>query len=182
MPKAASKSKSKAEFRFESVNIDSLFGVLDAVAFITPPTTRSISQFANIDPRTASKLLKNARLIGLVDSAGDDAYLLAQPYPFKGSVDRKKRVVREALLRSPILERIRQFMGLGDDLPNAMRKAMTVAGKLNYDPAAIAPLVKWAQQYDALSFEVRAERLVTEAVAAKETRHIEQSLKRVAGG
>ncbi|MFZ0863841.1 MAG: toll/interleukin-1 receptor domain-containing protein [Candidatus Sulfotelmatobacter sp.] len=175
----AAKPKSKAEFRFESVNIDSLFGVLDAVAFITTPTTKSISQFAGIDPRTAGKLLKNARLIGLIDSAGGDSYLLSQPYPFRGTSDQKRRVVREALLRSSIIEKIRQFMGLGDNLPNAMRKAMTVAGELNYDPSAIAPLVKWAQQYDALSFEVRAERLVTEAVAAKETRHIQHSQQRV---
>lgn len=179
MKNGPTKSRSKANFRFESVNIDSLFGVLDAVAFITSPTTKSISQFAGIDPRTAGKLLKNARLIGLIDSAGGDSYLLSQPYPFKGTSDQKQRVVREALLRSPIIEKIRQFMGLGDNLPNAMRKAMTVAGEMNYDPAAIAPLVKWAQQYDALSFEVRAERLVTEAVAAKETRHTQHSQQRV---
>jgi hypothetical protein len=66
------------------------------VAFITAPTTKSISQFAGIDPRTAGKLLKNARLIGLIDSAGGDSYLLSQPYPFKGTSDQKQRVVREA--------------------------------------------------------------------------------------
>ena len=92
--KNATSSKSKAEFRFESVNIDSLFGVLDAVAWIETPSTKAIAQFAAIDPRTAGKLLKNARLIGLVDSAGGDTFLLAQPYPYKGTADQKRQPVR----------------------------------------------------------------------------------------
>jgi hypothetical protein len=166
-------------FRFEAVSVDSLFEVLDAVAWIDAPSTKAVAQYAGIDPRTAGKILKNARLIGLVDIHGDETYLLAQPYPFKGTADQKRSVVREALLRSSIIEKIRQFLGLGNDLPNAMRKAMTVAGEMNYDPAAVAPLVKWAEKFEALKLEVRVERLVTEAVTAKETRHIEHSQKRV---
>jgi TIR domain-containing protein len=178
MPKAVAPKK-KPEVRFESVNVNSLFEILDAVAWIDAPSTKAIAQYAGIDPRTAGKVLKNARLIGLVACPDDDTYLLSQPYPYKGNEEQKRRVVREALLRTPIIQKIRQFTGLGNNLENAMRKAMTVAGELNYDAGAIAPLVKWASTFDALDLQVRVERLVTEAVEAKETRHVEQKQKRV---
>lgn len=175
----ASRATKKPVVRFEAVNVDSLFEVLDAVAWVNEPSPKAVAQYAGIDPRTAGKVLKNARLVGLVDSPGDETYRLAQPYPFKGTADQKRRVVREALLRTPIIEKIRQFIGLGNTLEDAMRKAMTVTGELNYAAAAIAPLVKWAEKFEALDLEVRVEKLVTAAVAAKETRHVDQKQKRV---
>src|ERR1700746_3705750 len=115
MPKGATNNK-KLELRFEAVKINPLFGVLDAVAWLDSPSVREIAQFADIDPRTAGKVLKNAGLIGLVQSPDNEGYVLAQPYPYKGTADEKRKVVREALLRHPLVRSIRQFMSLGDDL------------------------------------------------------------------
>jgi hypothetical protein len=177
---SATNSKKKPSLRFESVKIESLFEVLDAVAWLDSPGTKAIAQYANLDPRTAGKILKNARLIGLVQCPGDDAYLLAQPYPYKGSLDEKRKVVREALLKHPLIRSIRQFIGLGNNLEDAMRKASTVTGELNYEQGAIAPLVSWANSEKALDLGVRVETLVNEAVAAKEVRHIEHEQERIA--
>ncbi len=80
-------------------------------------------------------------------------------------------VVREALLRLPLIRNIRQFMALGNDLQNAMRKAATVVGEKNYDKAAIAPVVTWATSAQVLDLGVRVETLVNEAVATKEAQH-----------
>jgi hypothetical protein len=81
MAKAAPKNKQPA-LRFEAVKIDPLFDVLDAVAWLDGPTTKDIAQYANIDGRTAGKILKNARLIGLVQSPDDSTYVLSQPSIF----------------------------------------------------------------------------------------------------
>ena len=170
----------KPVLRFEAVKIDPLFEVLDAVAWLDSPTTKGIAQYADIDGRTAGKILKNARLVGLVQSPDDDSYILSQPYPYKGTQDEKKNVVREALLRHPLIRGIRQFMALGNDLQDAMRKAATVAGENNYDKGAIAPLVTWANSAGALDLGVRVEGLVARAVVEKETRHVEHAHERVA--
>jgi hypothetical protein len=180
MVKTAPKGK-KPTIRFEAVKVDPLFEVLDAVAWMDSPGTNGIAQYANIDPRTAGKILKNAVLVGLLQSADDSSYVLAQAYPYKGSGDEKRRVVREALLRHPLIRNIRQFMSLGDSLQDAMRKAATVAGETNYDKAAIAPLIGWANSVgQVLDLGVRVEVLVNEAVAAKEVRHQENKQERVA--
>jgi len=171
----------KAAIRFEAVKIDPLFEVLDAIAFVDGPTTREIAQYANIDGRTAGKLLKNARLIGLVQSPDDSAYVLAQPYPYKGTADEKRNVVREALLRLPLIRNIRQFMALGNNLEDAMRKAATVVGEKNYDKGAIAPLISWANSVaQVLDLGVRVETLVNQAVSTKEARHADHEHERVA--
>lgn len=173
--------KKKPTIRFEAVKIDPLFEVLDAVAWMDSPGVNEIAQYADIDPRTAGKILKNATLVRLVQSANDASYLLAQPYPYKGNPEEKRRVVREALLRHPLIRGIREFMALGDDLQNAMRKAATVAGERNYDKGAVAPLVAWANSVgQVLDLGVRVEVLVNEAVAAKEIRHAERKQERVA--
>src|SRR6266403_1297045 len=96
-------NKRKPNLRFEAVKIDPLFEVLDAVAWLDSPGTKGIAQYANLDPRTAGKILKNARLIGLVQLPDDDTYVLAQPYPYKGTLDEKRNVVREALLKHPLI-------------------------------------------------------------------------------
>ncbi len=173
-------TKQKPKLRFEAVKIDPLFTVLDAVAWLDSPTAKQIAQFAGIDPRTAGKLLKNARSIHLVESADDIKYVPAQPYPFKGTIEEKRRVVREALLRLPLIATIRQFMALGDDLQTSMRKAATVAGEQNYDKNAVAPLIDWANSERVLDLGVRVEELVDEAVAAKQVRHAEDEHARVA--
>lgn len=181
MAKVAAKGSPKSLLRFEAVNIEPLFGVLDAVAWLDNPTVKHIAQFVNIDPRTAGKILKNARLIGLLASPDDATYVLAQPYPYKGTADEKRKVVREALLRLPLIRNIRQFMALGDGLQDAMRKAAVVAGETNYDQGGIAPLVAWANSVaQVLDLGVRVETLVNEAVIAKEARHVEHENERVA--
>lgn len=181
MPKATPKKKPKSEIRFESVKIDPLFEVLDAIAFLDAPDIKGIAQFANIDPRTAGKVLKNARFIGLVQSPDDSSYMLSQPYPYKGTREEKQNVVREALLKLPLIRNIRQFMALGADIQTAMRKAATVVGEKNYDKTAIAPLISWANTVaKVLDLDVRIEALVNEAVIAKEHRHITHKSERVA--
>ena len=178
--KSATK-KSGSRLQFEAVKIDSLFEVLDAVAWLDSPSTGQIAQYADIDPRTAGKVLKNARLIGLVQSHdGGSTYVLAQPYPYKGTLAEKRSVVREALLKHSLVRSIRQFMSLGDDLQDAMRKAATVAGETKYDKSAIAPLVTWATSEGSLDLNVRVELLVNDAVVAKETRHEKHAHERVA--
>jgi len=180
MAKAALHKK-KTTIRFEAVKIDPLFEVLDAVAWMDSPGVNEIAQYADIDPRTAVKILKNAILVRLVQSADDSSYVLAQPYPYKGSPEEKRNVVREALLRHPLIRSIREFMALGDDLQDAMRKAATIAGERNYDKGAIAPLVAWANSVgQVLDLGVRVEVLVNEAVVAKEVRHAERKQERVA--
>lgn len=72
-------------------------------------------------------------------------------------------------------------MALGNDLQDAMRKAATVVGEKNYDKAAIAPLVTWANSVaQVLDLGVRVETLVNEAVATKAARHAEHEHDRVA--
>src|SRR5882724_9477666 len=87
MKKASLTKRPKPTLRFEAVKIDPLFEVLDAIAWLDSPSSKDIAQFAGIDPRTAGKLLKNARLIGLVESADDNTYVLAQPYLYKGTLE-----------------------------------------------------------------------------------------------
>jgi hypothetical protein len=178
--KAKPSKSSKPLIRFESVKIEPLFGVLDAVAWLDSPAARQIAQFASVDPRTAGKLLKNARLIGLLQSPDDLTYVLAQPYPYKGTVEEKRRVVREALLRLPLIRSIREFMALGDDLQDAMRKAAVVHGETSYDKNAIAPLIAWANSVaQVLDLGVRVETLVNEAVATKAVRRAAHKHERV---
>ena len=162
------------------MKIDPLFEMLDAVAWLDQPSVKEIAQYADLDPRTAGKILKNAVLIGLLQSPDDRTYVLAQPYPYKGTLDEKRRVVREALLKHPLIRSIRQFMALGEELQDAMRKAATVAGEKNYDKSAIAPLVSWANTEKALDLSLRVEVLVNEAVAAKEIRHVQHQQQRIA--
>jgi len=172
------KSNSSSQ-RFEPGKVESLFVVLDAIAWLDGPSSGDIAQFAGIDPRTAGKLLKNARQISLVDLTGD-SYTLVLPYPYKGSLDQKKAVVREALVRMPLLTSVRQFTGLGDALAVALRKAATVAGITPYIEGDLLPLVEWARSLQALEPRMIAEDLVEDAQAAKAERHRKGAERRVA--
>ncbi len=180
MAQCTKTGKNKPELRFEAVKIDPLFEVLDAVAWLDSPTSKTIAQFAGIAPATAGKLLKNARLIGLVESPEGTTYLPAQAYPYKGTKEQKRAVVREALLRLPLIASIRQFMALGNDLQAAMRKAATVAGETHYEASAVSPLIAWANSEKVLDLGLRVEALVDDAVNAKQTRHAEHAQQRVA--
>jgi hypothetical protein len=166
--------------RFEAANIDSVFEVLDAVAWLDAPTCKAIAQFAGVDPRTAGKLLKNALMLGLVDCVNGENYLPILPYPYKGSLEQKKAVVREALIRLPFLKSVRQFLQLGATFDDALRKAATVVGVRGYDPRSIGPLVTWAKALDALGPGVDVEDLLDVASRAKEQRHRVDASKRVA--
>jgi TIR domain len=172
--------KKKPNIRYEAVKLDALFEVLDGVAWLSSPSVKQIAQFANIDPRTAGKILKNAGLIGLVETPDDHTFVPSAPYPFKGTLSQKESVVREALLRLPLILHVKQFMALGNNLQDSMRKAAILAGEENYDAAAIAPLVKLATHFKVLDFNVRVETLVDTAVEAKIERHATSAGTRVA--
>jgi hypothetical protein len=180
MPQKLPGKKDTPSLRYEAIKLDALFEVLDAVAWLPNPSTREIAQFADIDPRTAGKILKNARLIGLVETPDDRTYMMAAPYPFKGTNDQKMSVVREALLRLQLIQQIKQFMGLGNNLQASMRKAATIAGERNYDAVNIAPLITLANHFGVLEFQVRVETLIESAVEAKIERHSSEKAARVA--
>ena len=175
-----SKPSNKCSLFFHAANIDALFPVLDALAWIDLPTLNLISQFAGIDPRTTGKLLANSLTIGIVQQVTDDTYVLALPYPYKGSQEQKTAVIREALVRMPLMQHLRQFMTLGDNTENALRKAATVTGVTNFDAKALAPLLKWGKQLDVVKPDLIVGDLVDQAVATKEKRHVEQKEKIVA--
>jgi hypothetical protein len=137
-------SKDDGAFKFHPAKIDSLFGVLDAAAFVDSPDAGQVAQFAGVDPRTAGKLLKNGVILGLLDLIGGKRYKLALPYPYKGSVDQKKAVVKESLVRMPLLATTRQFIALGDSVDVATRKAATVTGVRDYEPKDFSTLLEWA--------------------------------------
>jgi hypothetical protein len=179
-PKRRTTAKDKAAFRFEPAKIDALFTVLDAVAWMDAPDCSQIAQFAGIDPRTAGKLLKNAVTLRLVGLLGSSQYTLALPYPYKGSLDQKKAVVKEALVRLPVLASVRQFLRLGDGMDAATRKAATISGVAAYHAQDFTPLLEWATTLGALQPDLIVEDLLDEATEAKEQRHIEHAEKIVA--
>lgn len=166
--------------RFESVNIDSIFPTLDAIAWLDFPDVKQISQFAGIDPRTAGKILKNCILIGIVQSISDTTYSLCHPYPYKGSSEQKKAVIREAIVRLPLIISLKQFISLGDNIETALRKAATIAGVSSFDPKYYTPLLKWAKTYDVLESDFLIDDLINEASTIKEQRHQTDSKKIVA--
>lgn len=144
------------------------------------PSAAQIAQFAGIDPRTAGKLLKNALQIGLVDQISDKAYALVLPYPYKGTLDQKRAVVREALVRLPLLVSMRQFMRLGDPTQVALRKAATIANINPFDPGDFGPLLEWAHGLNALKPDLVAEDLLDAAAQIKVERHKAKEQQRIA--
>lgn len=165
--------------RFEAARLDSLFEVLDALAWLNLPNVTEISQFAGIDPRTGGKLLKNSLIVGLIEIVGDEKYSLSAAYPHKGSIDQKRAVVREALIRMPLLKNVRQFLKLGDSLDNSLRKAAVVQKVENFEASALTPLLDWAKQLNALDPSIDVEDLLDTAQLAKEKRHSQNTQKRV---
>ena len=80
----------------------------------------------------------------------------------------------------PLIQHIKQFLGLGNDLQSSMRKAATVAGERSYDARSIAPLVTIANRFGVLDLKLRVETLVDTAVEAKIERHTAAAGTRVA--
>lgn len=172
-------SKGSESRRFEPAKLNSLFVALDAIAWMDLPTSSQVAQFADIDPRTAGKLLKNATQIGLVDIVSS-GYTLTLPYPYRGSNEQKEAVVREALVKLPLLTSVRQFLRFGDNVDIALRKAATIAGYDPFVPSDLNPLLEWAQSLGALKPELVAEDLVDAATINKEHRHQKEKASTVA--
>jgi hypothetical protein len=173
------KNDQAPDTRYESAKLDGLFPVLDAVAWMDAPSVGQISQFAGVDPRTAGKLLKNACKIGILDKVGA-GYVLLTSYPYEGSIEQKKDVVREALVRMRLLTGVRQFVSLGEPLDAAIRKAATVNNIVPFSPGDYAPLVEWATSLGALTAGLIQEDLVDSAEAAKAERHEKDKESRIA--
>lgn len=176
---AVARQAASSPHRFEPAKLDSLFSVLDAIAWMDVPTASQIAQFAGIDPRTGGKLLKNAIQIRMIESLGS-GYILSLPYPYKGSKEQKEAVVREALVKLPLLTTVRQFARLGDGIEIALRKSATIAGISPFVASDLTPLLEWAKSLGALDVNLIAEDLVDRAEAVKEKRHKEEKARRVA--
>jgi len=164
--------------RFESTKLDGLFPVLDGIAWMDAPTTNQLAQFSGADGRTVGKLLKNAEQIGMVSRQGT-GYVLLSPYPYEGTPEQKRDAVRDALSRLPLLISVRQFLQLGDNEANALRKAATVRNIVPFDHGCLAPLLDWSRQLEALQ-QLHTEDMIDQAVAAKEARHQTDSKTKIA--
>lgn len=180
-PKKATKKPAPptSPHRFEPAKLDSLFSALDAIAWMDGPNGSQVAQFAGVDPRTAGKLLKNACQIGLAEIVGG-GYALTLPYPYEGTQAQKEAVVREALVRLPLLVGVRQFIQLGDNTDVALRKAATIEGIMPFNPTDLNPLIDWARSLDALKPGILPEDLVDAAATKKQLRHREEKESRVA--
>jgi hypothetical protein len=179
IPSRSAKTGRACGLRFEAARLDSMFEVLDGVAWITLPDVQQVSQFAGIDPRTGGKLLKNGVTIGLVEAIDGQKYSLLIAYPHKGTIDQKRAVVREALVRMPLLKAVREFQKLGDSLENALRKSAAIQKIENFEASALTPLLDWAKQLNALDPSLDVEELLDRAEEAKEQRHKENAKERV---
>lgn len=169
----------KCSLRFESVKIESVYNILDGISWLDEPTTRDIAQFSGIDPRTAGKAIKNCIQIGIIKEVAKDFYTLTVAYPYKGTKEQKEAVLREAIFKMPLVTNIRQFLKLGENLENSLRKASTVQKVANYDKTAIEPLLKWATQLKALSLEMSFEDFAEEGIKQKELRHKESQTEKI---
>jgi hypothetical protein len=80
----------------------------------------------------------------------------------------------------PLLQGVRQFLTLRENLDNSLRKAATVQGIENFDSKSLAPLIQWAQELKALEPGVIIEDLLKDAQDLKELRHKKHGSQRVA--
>ena len=165
--------------RFEAADIDDLLSVLGAVAWLNCPDSKQISQFTGLESKTTRQLLKNGIVLGLLTSFDGELYSLAPPYPFKGSIAQQRAVVRESLVRMPLLTNVRQFLSMEETPDAALRKAATVQRIEHFDPKQLAPLLKWARNLKALEPGIVLEDLYEEAAKAKAERNKNHPRKRV---
>ncbi|MCX6897706.1 MAG: toll/interleukin-1 receptor domain-containing protein [Verrucomicrobia bacterium] len=169
----------ECSLRFEAVDIGDLLSVLGAVAWLNCPDLKQISQFTELDSKTTRQLLKNGIVLGLLDSFDGELYSLVPPYPFKGSIAQQRAVVRESLVRMPLLTNVRQFLCMEETLDAALRKAATVQRIEHFDPEQLAPLLKWAKNLKALEPKLVLEDLYEEAAKTKAERNKKHPNKRV---
>ena len=165
--------------RFEAADIDDLLSVVGAVAWLNCPDSKQISQFTGLESKTTRQLLKNGIVLGLLTSFDGELYSLAPPYPFKGSIAQQRAVVRESLVRMPLLTNVRQFLSMEETPDAALRKAATVQRIEHFDPKQLAPLLKWARNLKALEPGIVLEDLYEEAAKAKAERNKNHPRKRV---
>lgn len=123
--------------------------------------------------------MKNACQTGLIDAVGS-GYAPILPYPYKGSQAQKEAVVKEALVRLPLLIAVRQFLRLGDKTESALRKAATTMGISPFVASDLNPLLEWANSLGALKPDLLAEDLLDAATEMKEQRHHDEKERRVA--
>jgi len=168
------KKENKCSVRFEPVKIASVYEVLDGISWLDEPDIRQISQYSGIDPRTAGKVIKNCIQIGMVNELTPGYYKLNIPYPFKGSLEQKKAVLKESIFKMPLIASLRQFLKFGEDLENSLRKAATVQKIENYNKTSLDPLIKWASQLNVLDMSIQAEDFVDEGLNHKKLRHSEK--------
>ncbi len=173
------KTTTGCSLRFAAVGIDDLLSVLGAAAWLNCPDLKQISQFTGLDSKKTRQLLKNGMVLELLDSFDGELYSLVPPYPFKGSIAQKRAVVRESLVRMPLLVNVRQFLCMEETLEAALRKAAAVQRIEHFDPEQLAPLLKWAKELKALEPDLVLEDLYEEAAAAKRERHKKHPKKRV---
>ncbi|MFA6561170.1 MAG: toll/interleukin-1 receptor domain-containing protein [Verrucomicrobiia bacterium] len=169
----------ECSLRFEAVDIGGLLSVLSAVAWLNCPDLKQISQFTELDSKTTRQLLKNGIVLGLLDSFDGELYSLVPPYPFKGSIAQQRAVIRESLVRMPLLTNVRQFLCMEETLDAALRKAATVQRIEHFDPEQLAPLLKWAKNLKALEPKLVLEDLYEEAAKTKAERNRKHPNKRV---
>lgn len=81
------------------------------------------------------------------------------PYPYKGSQAQKEAVVKETLVRLPLLIAVRQFLRLGDKTESALRKAATTMGISPFVASDLNPLLEWAISLGVLKPDLLAEDL-----------------------
>lgn len=161
----------KPTVRFEAVSLESIYEVLDGISWLDNPNLKEIAQFSGLDPRTVGKVLKNCLQVGVIIEISKDFYKMTVPYPFKGSKDQKKEVIREAVFKMPLIVSYRQFLKLQNKPDDALRKAATVQKITNYEKKALEPIIKWAVQLNALSLEMDPEYFAIEGIKLKEERH-----------
>jgi len=123
--------------------------------------------------------LKNGLVLGLLDSFDGELYSLVPPYPFKGSISQQRAVIRESLVRMPLLTNVRQFLCMEETLDAALRKAATVQRIEHFDAEQLAHLLKWAKELKALEPSIVLEDLYEEAVKAKAERNKKHHRKRI---
>ncbi|MBX7531814.1 toll/interleukin-1 receptor domain-containing protein [Qipengyuania sp. 1XM1-15A] len=164
--------------KFEATKLEGLYQVLDGVSWMDNPTTSELSQFSGLDPRTVGKLVKNAQNLNLVEKQEDGGFMLLTSYPFDGTLEDKSSVVKDALLKLPILQSMRQFLSLGEEEEDALRKAATVCRYVPFNKKNFAPLLTWARNFDVLRGGITSEDLLNDAEENKKVRR-EKTPKKV---
>jgi hypothetical protein len=164
------KTRAVGTFRFEGARTENLMEILDGVAWLSSPDEKSIALFAGVDPRTAAKVLRNLETIGLVVRDQSGGLGMSLPYPHKGPLAERGAVVREAMVRMPLLRSVRQFLKLGESQASAARKAAALHGIEKYDEKGMQRLLGWADEFSALDPTLDVETLVEQAEHRKAER------------